>query len=336
MKMTLKKLATLSALAALVLGTPGTSVAEDYELQGRWYGGVDVGVMEPLNALDRYVTTGGAVSPFVGYKFFDDKDLQLNLGVEGQAQFIGGGADACNGCVRGRNDNDMFAIGYLAGPRMSLPVGPIEMYGKFLGGGMSGIASGPSAISDTSGGFLAGGGLNYNINENVGLGLFANWNRQYQRVHGVGDVRFVTTGLELLVQESLPAPPAPVAQVPPPPPAAPPMKKKIVLRGVNFDFDKSFIRPVDEPILEEACKILKAEPNIDVSCEGHTDLVGTEAYNMALSQRRANAVRNWFTSSKCGLPASRLTAKGFGESNPVENTTGPSLQNRRTELIVTN
>jgi outer membrane protein OmpA-like peptidoglycan-associated protein len=201
---------------------------------------------------------------------------------------------------------------------------------------MSGIASGPSAISDTSGGFLAGGGVNYNINENVGLGLFANWNRQYQRVHGVGDVRFVTTGVQLLVQESLPAPPAPVAQVPPPPPAAPPMRKKIVLRGVNFDFDKSYIRPVDEPILEEACKILKAEPNIDVSCEGHTDLVGTEAYNMALSQRRANAVRNWFTSSKCGLPASRLTAKGFGESNPVENTTGPSLQNRRTELIVTN
>jgi len=122
-----------------------------------------------------------------------------------------------------------------------------------------------------------------------------------------------------------------VAQVPPPP-----MRKKIVLRGVNFDFDKSLIRPVDEPILEEACKILKAEPNIDVSCEGHTDLVGSEAYNMALSQRRANAVRNWFTSSKCGLPASRLTAKGFGESNPVENTTGRSLQNRRTELIVTN
>ena len=335
MRSTFKRLATLSALAALTVGAPRLAVAEDYELQGRWYGGADVGVMQPLNALDRYVTTGGALSPYVGYKFFDDKDLQLNLGLEGALQFIGGGADACSGCVRGQNDEDMFAIGYLAGPRLSLPVGPMEMYGKFLGGGMSGVGSSPSAISDTSGGFLAGGGLNYNINDNIGLGLFANWNRQYQRVHGVGDVRFVTTGVELNVQQSPPAPPAPVAQVPPPPPPPAPMKKKLVLRGVNFDFDKYFIRPVDEPVLEEACKILKAEPGIDVSCQGHTDLVGSAEYNQRLSERRANVVRDWFI-NKCGIPASRLTAEGFGESNPVEDTTGPSLQNRRTELIVTN
>ena len=59
------------------------------------------------------------------------------------------------------------------------------------------------------------------------------------------------------------------------------MKKKIVLRGVNFDFDKSNIRPDAVPILEEACKTLKEEPSIDVSCEGHTDSVGTDAYNQA-------------------------------------------------------
>jgi outer membrane protein OmpA-like peptidoglycan-associated protein len=332
MRQTLKFFTTLGVFAALVAVAPRGAAAEEF--QGRLYGGVDLGVMQPLNALNRYVATGGAMSPFIGYKFFDDKDLQLNLGLEGQLQFIGGGASPCTGCLKGGGDDDMYALGYLAGPRLSLPIGPVEMYGKFLGGGMSGLTSG--AITDTSGGFLAGGGVNYNISDNVGLGLFGNWNRQYQRVHGVGDVRFVTTGIELLAQTSPPAPPPPPVAAPPPPPPPAPMKKKIVLRGVNFDFDKSNIRPDAVPILEQACKTLKEEPSINVSCQGYTDSVGTDAYNMGLSDRRANAVRMWLI--KCGISASRLTAKGFGESNPVatNETAEGRAQNRRTELVVTN
>lgn len=335
MRQTLRYLATVGVLGALVAIAPRAATAEEF--QGRWFGGVDLGVMEPLNALDRYVQTGGSLAPFIGYKFFDDKDLQLNLGLMGELQMIGGGASPCNGCLKGQNDNDMWALSYLAGPRISLPVGPLEFYGDILGGGMTGFASSPSAISDTSGGFQTGGGINYNINDNVGIGLFGNWSRQYQRVHHVGDVRFVTTGIELMVQQSPPAPPPPPAPAaPPPPPAAVPMKKKIVLRGVNFDFDKSNIRADAVPILEQACKTLKEEPSIDVSCQGHTDSVGTDAYNQALSVRRANSVRNWLV--KCGIPASRLTAKGFGESQPVasNDTAEGRAQNRRTELVVTN
>lgn len=333
MRQSLRFLATAGVLGALVAVAPRAATAEEF--QGRWFGGVDAGVMQPLNALDRYVGTGGSIAPFIGYKFFDDKDLQLNLGLMGELQVIGGGASACTGCVRGQGDEATWALSYLAGPRLSLPVGPLEIYGDILGGGMTGLA-GDSAITDTSGGFQTGGGINYNINDNVGLGLFGNWTRQYQRVHGVGDVRFVTTGIELMVQQSPPAPPAPVAQVPPPPPPAAPMKKKIVLRGVNFDFDKSNIRSDAVPILEQACKTLKEEPSIDVSCQGHTDSVGTDAYNQALSERRADSVRNWLI--KCGIPASRLTAKGFGEANPVasNDTAEGRAQNRRTELVVTN
>ena len=334
MRQFLRHLATIGVLATLVAVAPRGATADEY--QGRWFGGVDLGVMQPLNALDRYVQTGWSLAPFIGYKFFDDKDLQLNLGLMGELQLIGGGASACKGCVRGLGDEDTYALSYLAGPRVSLPIGPTEIYADFLGGGMTGLA-GDSAITDTSGGFQTGGGINYNINDNIGLGLFANWTRQYQRVHGVGDVRFVTTGIELMVQQSPPAPPPPPAAAPPPPPpAAAPMKKKIVLRGVNFDFDKSNIRPDAVPILEQACKTLKEEPSIDVSCQGHTDSVGTEAYNQGLSERRANSVRNWLI--KCGIPASRLTSKGFGEANPVasNDTAEGRAQNRRTELVVTN
>ncbi|MDX2170829.1 MAG: OmpA family protein [Deltaproteobacteria bacterium] len=337
MRKTLMQLATLGALGALLAIAPRAASADDYELQGRWFGGTDIGVMQPLNALDRYVTTGGVLAPFVGYKFFDDKDLQLNFGLLGQMQFIGAGADPCTGCTRGLNDNTMLALAFHAGPRISLPYGPLEFYGQAQGGVLTGIApEAPSAISDTSAGFLAGGGLNYALTDTFSLGLFANWNRWYQRVHGVGDVRYVNTGIQVMLQQPQEAAPAPVAQVPPPPPPppAPPMKKKIVLRGVNFDFDKYNIRPDAVPILEQACKTLKEEPNIDVSCDGYTDAIGTVAYNQALSERRANAVRQWLI--KCGVPASRLSARGFGKSNPVatNDTAEGRAQNRRTELLV--
>ena len=130
----------------------------------------------------------------------------------------------------------------------------------------------------------------------------------------VGDVRLATAGLEVIMQQAPPPPP------PPPAPVAqvrrrrrrPPGKKKIVLRGVNFDFDKSNIRPDAVPILEQACSILKQEATINVVCQGYTDSIGTDAYNQKLSERRANAVREWLV--KCGISPSRLSAKGFGET----------------------
>jgi outer membrane protein OmpA-like peptidoglycan-associated protein len=336
MRKTLMQLVTIGALGALITIAPQAALA-DYELQGRWFGGTDIGVMQPLNALDRYVTTGGVLAPFVGYKFFDDKDLQLNVGLLGQMQFIGAAAQPCTGCMRGQLDKTMLALAFHAGPRLSLPYGPLEFYGQAQGGILTGIApESPSAISDTSPGFLAGGGINYALTDTFSLGLFANWNRWYQRVHRVGDVRYVNTGIQVMFQQPAPEAPAPVAQVapPPPPPPAPPMKKKIVLRGVNFDFDKSNIRADAVPILEQACRTLKEEPNIDVSADGYTDSVGTEQYNQGLSERRATSVRNWLV--KCGISPSRLTARGFGESNPVasNDTADGRAQNRRTELVV--
>lgn len=129
-----------------------------------------------------------------------------------------------------------------------------------------------------------------------------------------------------------PPPPPPVAQAPPPPP--PPAKKKIVLRGVNFDFDKATIRPDAARILDEAVATLKAEPDIEVLIVGHTDSIGSEAYNLRLSQRRAQAVRDYLV--KHGISAARLKVKGMGESQPVasNDTAEGRAQNRRVELLV--
>ena len=131
-----------------------------------------------------------------------------------------------------------------------------------------------------------------------------------------------------------PAPEVPVAQAAPAPAPAP-VTKKIVLRGVNFDFDKYNIRPDAVPVLEQGCSLLKQESNIDVVTKGYTDSIGSEDYNQRLSERRASAVRDWLI--KCGISPKRLTAKGFGEADPVASnaTEGGRAQNRRTELVVT-
>jgi len=147
-------------------------------------------------------------------------------------------------------------------------------------------------------------------------------------------VRYAEAGVGVTLQQSPPPPPPPPAPVAAPPPPPPPVKKKIVLRGVNFDFDKYNIRPDAVPILEQACSILKQEPSINVECRGYTDAIGSVPYNLRLSERRANAVRDWLV--KCGISPSRLSARGFGKSDPVATNATPEgrAQNRRTELVV--
>ena len=110
------------------------------------------------------------------------------------------------------------------------------------------------------------------------------------------------------------------------------MKKKIVLRSVHFDFNKSNIRPDAVPVLNEAVNVLKDEGTVAVIVAGHTDSIGTDAYNMKLSGRRANAVRDYLI--KHGIPAKRIRVEAFGESKPVasNDTADGRAQNRRVEL----
>lgn len=131
-----------------------------------------------------------------------------------------------------------------------------------------------------------------------------------------------------------PPPPPPAPAPPPPPVAEPPAQKRIVLRGVNFDFDKAEIRAVDVPILEEAVATLKESGDPGVIAIGHTDSIGSEEYNQRLSMRRANAVKQWLV--KNGIPADKVTVEGRGELDPVASneTADGRAQNRRVELKI--
>jgi len=135
------------------------------------------------------------------------------------------------------------------------------------------------------------------------------------------------------VPEKVAAPPPP----PPPPAPAPapaPVAKKIVLRGINFDFDKANIKPEFTPVLDEGVDILKANPDVKIVIGGHTDSIGTPEYNQKLSERRAQSVLDYF--AKKGIDKNRMKAVGYGETKPIaDNKTkeGRAL-NRRVELQV--
>jgi outer membrane protein OmpA-like peptidoglycan-associated protein len=117
-------------------------------------------------------------------------------------------------------------------------------------------------------------------------------------------------------------------------PTPPPVSKRIVLRGVQFDFDKSSIRPDSRPVLDEAVEVLKENPNVRIAVEGHTDNVGTDLYNEKLSVRRAEAVFRYLVNH--GIAPERMDVIGYGESRPVTENDSESgrAQNRRVELRV--
>jgi OOP family OmpA-OmpF porin len=108
----------------------------------------------------------------------------------------------------------------------------------------------------------------------------------------------------------------------------------IELEGVNFDFDKATLRPEAKAVLNEAAALLDKHERVVVEIAGHTDSMGSEEYNQGLSERRANAVRDYLAGK--GVKASRLTSKGYGESRPVasNDTDEGRAENRRVEMVV--
>jgi outer membrane protein OmpA-like peptidoglycan-associated protein len=110
---------------------------------------------------------------------------------------------------------------------------------------------------------------------------------------------------------------------------------------VLFDFDKADIRPDAESPLKQAAGIVREKAKRGVRIEGHTDAKGSDAYNQKLSERRANAVKNWLI-QKEGLRNVRFSTAGFGAQNPIAANTKPDgsddpegrQKNRRVEIII--
>ena len=284
--------------------------------------GADIGVAAPISNYRNTANPGGAIAPFVGYQI--GRDFAFTPIIQPQFAAFSG------------NSSVPSITSITAGGRFSLNDGPAEAYFNAQGGWYW-ETTGP--IDHNGGGFNIGGGFNYEFWAGTALGLFVTYheaNMRPERVTTSNTTQFLVTGFEVRHRFLPPAPgPAPVVAEAPPP-AAVPMKRKIVLRGVNFDFNKYNIRPDASPILDEAARTLQEYGDVTIYVDGYTDAIGSVPYNQRLSERRANAVKEYL--QRHGVSASRMTARGFGKSNPVasNDTAEGRAQNRRVELIVNN
>lgn len=104
---------------------------------------------------------------------------------------------------------------------------------------------------------------------------------------------------------------------------------------VQFDFDRSVVKPEYMAEIRALADFMKANTDVSAVLEGHTDSVGTEQYNQALSMRRVNAVRQVLI-DQFGIAASRMRVEGFGESRPVtsNDTAEGRARNRRVQSVI--
>lgn len=172
-------------------------------------------------------------------------------------------------------------------------------------GGVGGAALG--AIESST---WAGGGAV------VGAGMAA----AYCWVHGASDEQVVMVE-ETMVEETMPAEPAADAV-------------RVEL-DVKFDFDKAQVKDDSYGDIKNLADFMNQYPQTTTVVEGHTDSVGTDAYNQGLSERRANAVREVLV-NQYGVSGDRVNAVGYGEARPVADNATDSGRaiNRRVEAEV--
>jgi peptidoglycan-associated lipoprotein len=147
-----------------------------------------------------------------------------------------------------------------------------------------------------------------------------------------------------------PPPPAPIQKPTPPPPQvqAPLTEDELFakktldqlnaeapLGDVIFDYDQFAVREDQRAVLQRNADYMRRWPTIRVSVEGHADLRGTNEYNLALGERRGNAVREYLTG--LGLGADRFVVSSKGEETPLctEDTEACHARNRRVHFVIT-
>ncbi|MBL6617873.1 MAG: OmpA family protein [Reyranella sp.] len=224
---------------------------------------------------------------------------------------------------------------------------------------------------DTVLAYQAGAGLNFDVAPHVVLSTdyrFMQTDRGNFDV-GAGDpvkaryrANTVMLGVKYMFGSAPPPPPPPpppqapppmVQAMPPPPPPppapvcdAPPgfqvdadchiIPQTVILRTVDFEFNSSGLTAPSQHSLDKVAAALVRQPDLDVEIDGHTDSIGGAPYNLRLSQRRSDAVKQYLIGK--GVQADHLSARGFGKGKPIESndTAEGRAQNRRVEFVVRN
>lgn len=205
----------------------------------------------------------------------------------------------------------------------------------YLAAGFGGVLLNGDRLHDDYTAVNWGGGIKYFLSENMALRADA---RHLYDLEDSNNNASFTVGMTFQFggEEKVVPPPPPPAPVPvekvEPPPA---MEKITIDLKVQFDLDKAVIKPQYHDNIKRLADFMKKYPDIDAVLEGHTCSIGTSAYNMDLSRRRAESVKAYMV-KHFGIDPARLTTVGYGESKPIaDNSTRKGrIKNRRVYAIV--
>jgi len=334
-------LTAVAALAALPLSLlPGTSHAQDLQFPA-WYGGLEAGANW---ANPTTLTTNGGTSinanPDLGY---------AAGGVIGY-DFVGPRVEL-EGVFRrntGRLSLPFVGYGNLGGSYAEEQIAAmVNVYYDFMAGNTIvpyvGVGAGVSFInsylgtgSSASTQFAYQGivGVGWNVNETFRINLDGRYHATTNPSSTnptLGTLSYVNSSWTVMLSTIMKFG-APVKAPPAPPPAPPPAAPASFM--VFFDFDRSDITPQAATTLQQAAQAYKTKGSARVTATGHTDRAGPDQYNMALSLRRANSVKDALVRN--GVPAGSITTIGRGETMPMVQTPDGvrEPQNRRVEIVM--
>ncbi len=340
----------LSLVALAIIASP-FAAADD----SGWYAGANAG-QSRATIDDVRITSGLLNSGFTstsitdddrstGYKIYGGYQFNRNFALEGGYFDLGKfgfnpttvPAGTLSGSIKLRGLN-LDLVGSLPiTQRLSafgrLGVNYAEARDSFTGTGAVNVLDPNPSKRDTN--LKVGLGLQYELTQSLAMRAELERYRINDAVGNKGDIDLVSVGLVYRFGTKTPTPapralapepvavapaPQPVLVTPPPPPPAPPappVPTKVTFSADSlFDFDKSSIKPAGQQSLNKFATELRGTDFDVITVTGHTDRIGSHAYNLKLSTRRAEAVSTYLVES-AGIASEKIAAKGVDGSDPV-------------------